>query len=79
MSKNELTNKQLEFIESQLLKSMKAIDEALALMYGFDALHKDADVLLDLKKKLKTVLNRNYDACARRRNQADEETLNTSE
>jgi hypothetical protein len=60
-----------ESVETDLLASMKALDNALRILYDVNnhtgKYNKDIDDILTSKAKIKAVLNENFDACARNR------------
>ena len=67
MRKLSITEKQLEEVEENLLTALKSIDKANAIIWEANEFLNDAQQLSKLKGQIKTILNRHYDACARRK------------
>jgi len=71
MRKLSITEEQLKQIEKYLLAALKNIDQANAILWDANEFLNDADKLLKLKGQIKTILNSNYDACARNKLSSD--------
>lgn len=62
-----MSNEKKELIEKHLLQAMKSIDAANAIIWDENERVNNAQILSQLKGKIKTILNKDYDYCARNR------------
>lgn len=62
-----MSNEKKEQIEKHLLDAMKSLDAANAIIWDENEKVNNAQALSQLKGKIKTILNKDYDWCARNR------------
>lgn len=62
-----MSSEKKELIEKHLLQAMKSIDAANAIIWDENHKVNNAQMLSQLKGKIKTILNKDYDYCARNR------------
>ena len=67
MAELDITDKQLEQIETELLQIMNSCDKASQILWDANEFLDDAQKITLIKKDIKIILNKRYDNLARRK------------